>query len=47
MPPRATPNADSVRGWCLPSYRKLYAEMLQVGDFNGCRQVIKEISALP
>jgi hypothetical protein len=40
------PNPDSVRGWCLLSYRRLYQQMLQVGDFNGCRQVIKEISAL-
>lgn len=40
------PNADAVRGWALMSYRRLYQEMLRVGDFNGCRQVIKEITAL-
>jgi hypothetical protein len=40
------PNADAVRGWCLLSYRRLYQQMLAVGDFNGCRQVVKEISAL-
>ena len=40
------PNADAVRGWCLLSYRKLYAQMLAVGDFNGCRQVVKEIAQL-
>jgi hypothetical protein len=40
------PSADAVRGWCLLSYRKLYQQMLQVGDFNGCRQVVKEIAAL-
>ena len=40
------PNADAVRGWALMSYRRLYSEMLRVGDFNGCRQVIKEITAL-
>ena len=40
------PSADSVRGWCLLSYRKLYQQMLAVGDFNGCRQVVKEISVL-
>jgi len=40
------PNGDAVRGWALLSYRKLYQEMLRVGDFNGCRQVIKEITAL-
>jgi hypothetical protein len=40
------PNADAVRGWCLLSYRRLYQQMLAVGDFNGCRQVVKEISVL-
>jgi hypothetical protein len=40
------PNADAVRGWALLSYRRLYQEMLRVGDFNGCRQVVKEITAL-
>lgn len=40
------PSPDSVRGWCLLSYRRIYQQMLSVGDFNGCRQVIKEISAL-
>lgn len=40
------PNGDAVRGWALLSYRRLYQEMLRVGDFNGCRQVIKEICAL-
>jgi hypothetical protein len=35
-----------VRGWALLSYRRLYQEMLRVGDFNGCRQVVKEICAL-
>jgi hypothetical protein len=40
------PNGDAVRGWALLSYRRLYQEMLRVGDFNGCRQVVKEIVAL-
>jgi hypothetical protein len=40
------PDSDSVRGWALLSYRRLYQEMLRVGDFNGCRQVVKEIVAL-
>ena len=40
------PNNDAIRGWALLSYRKLYQEMLRVGDFNGCRQVVKEIVAL-
>jgi hypothetical protein len=40
------PSSDAVRGWCLLSYRKLYQQMLAVGDFNGCRQVVKEISVL-
>jgi hypothetical protein len=40
------PNADAVRGWCLLSYRRLFQQMLAVGDFNGARQVVKEISVL-
>lgn len=40
------PNSDAVRGWALLSYRRLYQEMLRVGDFNGCRQAVKEICAL-
>ena len=40
------PNADAVRGWCLLAYRRLFQQMLAVGDFNGCRQVVKEISVL-
>jgi len=40
------PSADAVRGWCLLSYRRLFQQMLQVGDFNGARQVVKEISVL-
>lgn len=40
------PNANSVRGWALLSYRRLYQEMLRVGDYNGCRQVVKEICTL-
>ncbi|MCT0247667.1 hypothetical protein [Synechococcus sp. CS-205] len=40
------PDADAVRGWALLSYRRLYQEMLRVGDYNGCRQVVKEICNL-
>lgn len=40
------PDANSVRGWALLSYRRLYQEMLRVGDYNGCRQVVKEICNL-
>jgi hypothetical protein len=40
------PSADAVRGWCLLSDRKLYQQRLQVGDYNGCRQVVKEIAQL-
>ncbi len=40
------PNADAVRGWCLLSYRRLFQQMVAVGDFNGARQVVKEISVL-
>jgi hypothetical protein len=40
------PSADAVRGWCLLAYRRLFQQMLQVGDFNGARQVVKEISVL-
>lgn len=40
------PDSVAVRGWALLSYRRLYQQMLQVGDFNGCRQVIKEIMGI-
>ena len=40
------PSADAVRGWCLLSYRRLFQQMLAVGDFNGARQVVREISVL-
>lgn len=40
------PNSDAVRGWAMLSLRHLYQQMLRVGDFNGCRQAIKEITAL-
>lgn len=38
------PSPDAVRGWALLSYRRLYQEMLRVGDFDGCRKVVKEIT---
>jgi hypothetical protein len=40
------PNQDAVRGWALLAYRKLYQQMLSVGDYDGCRKVIKEITGL-
>ena len=40
------PDVDAVRGWALLSYRKLYQEMLKVGDYNGARQVVRQITAL-
>lgn len=40
------PSPDAVRGWALLSYRKLYQQMMAVGDFDGCRKVIKEIALI-
>jgi hypothetical protein len=40
------PSADAVRGWALLSLRKIYANMLQVGDFDGARKCIVEITKL-
>jgi hypothetical protein len=40
------PSPDAVRGWSLLAYRKLYAQMLAVGDFDGCRKVIREITLI-
>ena len=40
------PDADCLRGWMLLSYRRLYAEMLRVGDFSGCRQVLDSIGKI-
>lgn len=40
------PDGDAVRGWALLSYRKLYQQMLQVGDYAGAIKCIKEITNL-
>jgi hypothetical protein len=40
------PDSNAVRGWALLSYRRLYQEMFRVGDYNGCRQVLKEICGM-
>jgi hypothetical protein len=40
------PNSTAVKGWALLSYRHLYQKMLDTGDFDGCRKVIKEITNL-
>lgn len=41
-----TPDPDCLRGWTLLCLRRLYAEMLRVGDFSGCRQVLDSITKL-
>ncbi len=38
------PDALALRGWLLLSYRELYRRMLEVGDFDGARKVLKNIS---
>ena len=38
-----TPDTDALRGWVLLSYRELYRRMLEVGDFDGARKVLKNI----
>ena len=40
------PDADAVRGWALLAYRSIYRRMLEVGDFDGARKIIKEITSL-
>jgi hypothetical protein len=40
------PSADAVRGWALLSLRKIYSNMLQVGDFDGALKCIVEITKL-
>lgn len=39
-----TPDTDALRGWVLTSYRELYRRMLEVGDFDGARKVLKNIT---
>ena len=41
-----TPDTDALRGWVLLSYRELYRRMLEVGDFDGARKVLKNISEI-
>lgn len=38
------PDVDALRGWTLVSYRELYRRMLEVGDFDGARKVLKNIT---
>jgi len=40
------PDADALRGWVLVSYRELYRRMLEVGDFDGARKVLKNITEI-
>jgi hypothetical protein len=41
-----TPDSDALRGWVLVSYRELYRRMLEVGDFDGARKVLKNITEI-
>jgi hypothetical protein len=40
------PDTDALRGWVLTSYRELYRRMLEVGDFDGARKVLKNITEI-
>ncbi len=40
------PEPDAIRGWALLSYRKVYQQLLQVGDYAGAIKCIKEITNL-
>jgi hypothetical protein len=40
------PEPDALRGWVLVSYRELYRRMLEVGDFDGARKVLKNITEI-
>jgi len=37
------PEADALRGWVLVSLRELYRRMLETGDYDGARKVLKDI----
>ena len=37
-------SGDVVRGYCIESYRHLYAQMLRIGDFANAARVIKDLS---
>lgn len=38
------PDQLALRGWLLLSYREIYRRMLEVGDFDGARKTLKNIS---
>jgi hypothetical protein len=38
------PDTDALRGWVLAAYRELYRRMLEVGDFDGARKTLKNIT---
>jgi len=40
------PQPDALRGWVLVSLRELYRRMLEVGDFDGARKVLKNITEI-
>ena len=40
-----TPDVDALRGFVLLAHRELYRRMLEVGDFDGARKVLKDIAA--
>jgi hypothetical protein len=40
------PEPDALRGWVLVSLRELYRRMLEVGDFDGARKVLKNITEI-
>lgn len=40
------PNPDAVRGWAILCYRELYRKTMEIGDYDGARKMIKEITAL-
>jgi len=40
------PNTDAVKGWALMAYRKIYQQMLQIGDYAGALKAVKEITNL-
>lgn len=37
---------ELIRGWALRAYRDLYRRCLEIGDFDGARKVMKEITLL-
>lgn len=41
----ASPEQDTVRGWCIEATRHTYAQALAAGDFGAALRAIKQLAA--